>query len=134
MAVSKELKEFITRKFQEKIYAINTAKTKAMDELLEVKYSKGDEIYAEIKDKIQSVASRLKREGYSLDYTFRNFVDCGHRPFSISLNKSELSQFKHFDAEIEKINKQRDMLLIKLSLSKKFDEINVILADYGIAL
>jgi hypothetical protein len=140
MALSRELKAYINKKFDEKIKNTRIAKDEARGKYhTEQRKKVVDEVAQELKPEYTAFISKLKevkdkyKDSIHFAYEIRELIASKlENEIDPKIDTSEIT--KKFDDEILAIDKQRDTLLIQLSMEKDFEKIKEILAENGIGL
>ncbi|URZ16885.1 hypothetical protein [Clostridium felsineum] len=139
MAVSKELKQFIEKEYDLKIKAVRAEYSEKLQQA-NSRYIEG--LKKEYPFKELSIALTMLdifREEYGLQYSYYNkyFIKDYAEMTQVfdGLEPPETQELMDIrDTEIAVLKKDKERLLIKLSLKKDFDEISKTLAQYGISL
>jgi hypothetical protein len=140
MAVSKELKEYINRKYDERISAIveriNSNKSKALELARKTAERELQERAEDLVESLQFLINELVEEDeYTTTYDGRDFLERGIKNLiqvKVAHRETELEIL--LKKEIEDLKKEKELLLITISLEKNFDKINSLLSQYGIGL
>jgi predicted RNase H-like nuclease (RuvC/YqgF family) len=138
MALTSVLKNYIAKQYNEKIEKVEKEKVEAVDKAMK-KYLdddvvKGNAICKTLFEQIQAVKEELKEAGLGtgqLSYVNKTRDMFGTSSFTMNARQVVV---KPFDNRIEALNKEKDRLLIKLSLESDFEKINELLREYNIEL
>jgi hypothetical protein len=140
MAISKEMKAYINKRFDEKIANINKEYNDALtkEQKSWEKESKAicDLIVKPLMEEMKLVKKQIQELGLSTCSYFNHCCDNISNIYYVNgLPKDKtIAISKPYKDAIEILNKEREMLLIKLSMEKDFDKVNAMLKDYGIGL
>jgi hypothetical protein len=138
MALSKEMKQYIEKKFNERIQTLKNAQYQEIEEekkkLHIIKETKVDgfrdfivKFNEELPDGLQLSSNILCYAGVKGRGNYDPFyIDCPQA------TKKEIES--RYASLITKVEKEKELLLIKLSMEKDFDRINDMLNEYGIEL
>lgn len=140
MALSKELKAYINKKFDEKIKNTRIAKDNATckyrrEEEAKIKKEISKELDLEHSAFVSKLHEVKDKYGDSIlyRYTLKNLM--AESLESMLDPQVDITKIvKPFDDEVIALNKQRDTLLIQLSMEKDFERIKEILKENGIGL
>jgi hypothetical protein len=139
MAVSKELKAYINRKYDEQVAVIEQAKKQNLMAFT-------DNHRANMKDRatvvtglavsvLQEQIAQLEKEGYAVSYDGRDFLKQGIFNLVLLPNSGSTASIeKIYDRKMGELRIEQERLLIIISLEKDFDKINMLLKDYNISI
>lgn len=138
MALSKVLRDYITKKYDDKKKEMQKSRDEAVSEASTMYYKvqgeKGKELCSALYPQIEAIKNTIKEAGFGTG-CLSNISGAGSI-YSIKNypNTLKFEVMKPFNDDILKLDNERDRLLIKLSLEKDFDRINAILKEHNIDL
>lgn len=138
MALSRELKAYINRKYDDRITVLNNKKSEAMTKArtdFDTTNREGAITLTEdTAQALKDMMELLEEKGFPISYDGKDFIKRG------IFNLVNLPQFqdkskitKIYESQIAEINTEREKLLIILSLEKNFDTINALLKEYNLS-
>lgn len=141
MALSKELKVYINKKFDEKIKELTKQQNDvAFEYAKNVKEITKSKFASFMEDKYSAFVEQLKNfievneDKFSLNYDGRKLVEKDLTYF-INVENPDTSEVREpYVKQIAALDKQRETLLIQLSMEKDFERIKQVLEENDIGL
>ena len=130
MAINKELKQFIDKRYDEKMSIIDMEKLNQQKLNIEEYFENDDDFQTALKiqEQILELTNKIPKK-YLLIYKVQPMVKRPIAPDEIKYKNTE-----SFDKKLAELKKEKELIILKISLEKKFEKIQEILKEVGIEM
>lgn len=134
MAISKELRNYIQRVYDKKLADLKSEQEKEIRQITKQIEKEMNQKFSSFKEVLSQIATEVQdQEGIVLNYYVRNLFSFNQSLIEVSSTHPSLQTIKsEYAKKIEQVEREKEKLLVKLSLEKDFDNINNLLGEYDI--